>query len=1154
MRIHPVVVALGLISFSVSSSFGSETKPRWRYQALVLFNSESAAKGAGLPKGFRAAGGFKELLVVESDTVLGFSGLEKLRSVSGVVAVQKSSAATPVEERAPASNEQCIGCGLAGLNQNSPSATSTLGSVLTAFQCEDRTVCANGISKWWAQDAVDSELMKQKVDELASSQTAKVAVVDSGFDLSQKSSFNVLGSVKVAAGAVLNEPHPVSSMKINLPIGEKTNTLIGSLQEDENGHGTMVSSVIAGAGRLGSAKNVSLAMYRVTGPDDSGETTTAILQVAAWRACEENRDPDGLAIVNMSWGGRIDESGVEREEDAEVTKELIKRFGEKGCLITKSSGNSAFRREISSNLDDAYLRVAAIDGTHELADFSTAGEISAPGAAFYVVESSQAHETLPMSRRCTREDANPKSPRRFINGTSFAAPMAAAVASQVVRVLKSDREFARLANPDRIRLVNRILRASTMNNSINGLRAVMIADAWNRIGKGSLASPEELSSQLAQANSSFCASGPVSCPTKKEVACSANASCLQRSRERLAICVPTGTIEAGQLASEALVKGDVDNLLRYNRLLRNSTDARARAMSSDLTRQTVYKVIKDKGYVEAPRIHEDRSKNARILSDLRVNFLKSEMVSFFKDCAKPAGPRSVCDRGLIENILKSTLQSSTVNESLRMGVDAKTGEDRGSGSTIGTLVELIQQSRKILGEQKLTSILNDFFTAEAVRVQKSTLADGSRVLEGRSLSGTARLLTEIITREPGDSQIAASMRVRERVLLGQMARANEYYRNKTQDLTIASEDFPTRASFDGMIDRNRDMIDEALRIGNVKSLAAIQVQYLIEKIDVVGDWKTKRKQILLALIKTVLNGEGWGTTKLGIFQPESDYEILELCMKELAKSSPSSEDANQLRGILEGASNLHALARMVHSNNLNVGIGVDLVDDYASREKDNLKYSAHPWFKVLGTESLTFEKLAQRVTLAVVSEEDSDKVQKLSHEGLSALEVSFKLMSQEPTKADALAGSRGVLPPMTLKYASRFSPMPKPLVEAAIPASVELGDRLVSWALELQFQGLTQSKSDRLLRSFLNINDEKGLVLLRKGSAWKVTAQRILDEKARQERELGAQERALAALDPSDRSARQKVQNENSRARFMWPKFSEETLKKLREALSASSQ
>ncbi len=304
----------------------------------------------------------------------------------------------------------------------------------------------NNRTKLWAQIATDSDLAIKQVEDwgIKTSKT-RVAVIDSGFDPNRLSSYF----------------QNLSSFKF------KDLATPGASASDVIGHGTAVASMISAGRGLGINPRVNLSVYKITSTD-KGEVKPEVLDAAIKTACE-----DGNEIINVSWGGFSDESRQMPEEISQA--DYYRNLAERGCLVFKSAGNSNYlSSRPEADLDDALLRVGAINIAADFARFSSTGEVYAPGERVFVIDSTQSDPIANWEsdrQKCGSEAG------RFISGTSFSAPFAAGVASLVLDVLrnKSGDDLAKFSAKQRVSLLARILNASQMGGYINSLRAVTIA-------------------------------------------------------------------------------------------------------------------------------------------------------------------------------------------------------------------------------------------------------------------------------------------------------------------------------------------------------------------------------------------------------------------------------------------------------------------------------------------------------------------------------------------------------------------------------------------------------------------------------------------------------------------------------------------------------
>jgi subtilisin family serine protease len=228
---------------------------------------------------------------------------------------------------------------------------------------------------------------------------ATVAVLDSGID----------------------ETHPDLADAV---AGEKDFTNSEDGTKDGFGHGTHVASIITG-GRLpvdgkyvGVAPDAKLLVGKVLNDSGSG-SDSSILAGMEWAAAQ------GARVVNMSLG--TDFAG----DGAGVLDEAVNRLtAETGTLFVVSAGNFGPDTESISSPGsaDAALTVGAVDGSDELAAFSSRGpretnpsikpEITAPGVGIVAARAAGTDLGRSVDERYTA-----------LSGTSMAAPSVAGAAA-----------------------------------------------------------------------------------------------------------------------------------------------------------------------------------------------------------------------------------------------------------------------------------------------------------------------------------------------------------------------------------------------------------------------------------------------------------------------------------------------------------------------------------------------------------------------------------------------------------------------------------------------------------------------------------------------------------------------------------------------------
>ncbi|HEX8344403.1 MAG TPA: S8 family serine peptidase, partial [Actinoplanes sp.] len=168
-------------------------------------------------------------------------------------------------------------------------------------------------------------------------------------------------------------------------IGATQKTFVDGPNTDEDGHGTHVSSTIAGTGAAsngrykGVAPDATLAVGKVCGPEDCPES--AILDGMQWAAVEQK-----ARVINMSLGGP-DTPDVDPMEEALNT--LTAQTGALFVVAAGNEGQGGASTVGSPGSADAALTVGAVDKSDALADFSSRGprvgdaaikpDITAPG-------------------------------------------------------------------------------------------------------------------------------------------------------------------------------------------------------------------------------------------------------------------------------------------------------------------------------------------------------------------------------------------------------------------------------------------------------------------------------------------------------------------------------------------------------------------------------------------------------------------------------------------------------------------------------------------------------------------------------------------------------------------------------------------------------
>ena len=324
-----------------------------------------------------------------------------------------------------------------------PASIASVAEVVAPPACSISEKCeSTGRTKLWAQEEVDADLMMAELNKLGLlKEMARVAVVEEGFDQKHR-----------------------ASMMAKPPVLRKGSFWWSDVEPgvDKTGHGTPVSSMIGGAEGLGVAPNVEIGIF-------ASPASFAGSSIAARRACNK-----GYEIINYSHSSRESQQRIYSEAEIKFAQDLK----ESGCILVSSAGNWAWQQKFSDDLEDSRLLVSASSPfTGALARFSTTGEVTAPGdQVFALIDSANKFE-IPSGRfsGCGKD-----STALFVEGTSFSTPIVSGIAANVMIVLKKSKRFRKLAPGQRVGLVNRILKASELGGTVNGLRAVQIADRWEK--------------------------------------------------------------------------------------------------------------------------------------------------------------------------------------------------------------------------------------------------------------------------------------------------------------------------------------------------------------------------------------------------------------------------------------------------------------------------------------------------------------------------------------------------------------------------------------------------------------------------------------------------------------------------------------------------
>lgn len=253
----------------------------------------------------------------------------------------------------------------------------------------------------WGIDKVDADLSWG----LTTGDVVKVGVVDTGIES--------------------NHPDLTDNVKGGYNAIDPTKSA-----EDDNGHGTHVSGIIAGSnnsiGVVGVGPQIDLYAIKVLNRRGSGYLSD-IIEGLDWAVA------NGIQVINMSLGTTVD---VQSFHDAVV------RAYDAGLVMVAAAGNNSG----AVNYPAAYpevIAVSATDSSDNFASFSSRGsevDISAPGVSVYSTYKGQTYKSL--------------------SGTSMASPHVAGAAALLLTVReKCDTDLDGICTPQEVQ--NRLESTAT---------------------------------------------------------------------------------------------------------------------------------------------------------------------------------------------------------------------------------------------------------------------------------------------------------------------------------------------------------------------------------------------------------------------------------------------------------------------------------------------------------------------------------------------------------------------------------------------------------------------------------------------------------------------------------------------------------------------
>lgn len=237
-------------------------------------------------------------------------------------------------------------------------------------------------------------------------------------------------------------------------------------KEEKTFHWLNVLSLISGKYAVGATLDADIYVYRTSIETNRPKFLLPLI------ATIRNRCLSGDKILQTSIG--LVEASWEERVGPKDFNHVLRSMQNNGCLLVMAAGNDSHHplyRE--DDPDDGLLLAHAVNPfTAQLENFSDRGELPAPGRKVMVLNPAPEYIWEEPWSRANLAQA------KFVTGTSYSAPLITTVAMQVRRILLSSPRFSRLPGSIQVKLLNHILRESRWAGSVNGARAVLIAENW----------------------------------------------------------------------------------------------------------------------------------------------------------------------------------------------------------------------------------------------------------------------------------------------------------------------------------------------------------------------------------------------------------------------------------------------------------------------------------------------------------------------------------------------------------------------------------------------------------------------------------------------------------------------------------------------------
>lgn len=480
-------------------TFAAAAKPKARSSAefdpgkRIIVTVKKTAKLSQwlsvLPRGAQIVSQAHPLYVVELLTPVTPSLLKKIRANPAVRHVEQDSKVKFARTREFAN--QCVRAAQSSNIQDILNLVDESGE-----DCELAYSCsADGKPALQAQLAVGGDLMSEELKRIGLSEGhTKVAVVDSGFNPN-------LTQYMSKPPKWYGDPHG-HSVEMNEGVYQ---------------HGSPVAGLIGAKNGVGLAPGAELGMFQVA-MNKEGIASKAEVQNEIQRACAS-----GHKIINVS----VEWIYPDRDNPAWVND-----LAEQGCMVVNSAGNEPGSGIEGTSKEDAWLRVGGKDTESGENGRLELGEVNAPGFGISTLNGGS-------ESGCFDE------PLARTAGTSFSAPIVSAILANVRGVLAKDSKFNALKGPEQIKLLNAMIGQSTRGGMVNGLRAVLLAEAWTQDTAKPL-DPSGVGGLLASHVPPVCSTPPKSTDLDS-LGCRDRRASMNAVRARAAVCSPVNPKEVSEM-------------------------------------------------------------------------------------------------------------------------------------------------------------------------------------------------------------------------------------------------------------------------------------------------------------------------------------------------------------------------------------------------------------------------------------------------------------------------------------------------------------------------------------------------------------------------------------------------------------------------------